>query len=361
VSDDDLAAGLQVIQLSRVRMNPYVRLLHESLCRLGVDSSISEGLSPRLVEFWRNQVDVLHVHWLELFYVRPRVRRTIRLSAAVLSALLLAKLWGLRIVSTVHNLEAHEQLHPLLEGVGSSLLMHLSDGLHVHDHAAAQALSLRGVPLGKVHVIPHGSYIGAYPNTSDRTEARRHLRLPVDGFVFLFLGQIRPYKGIEDLVTAFEALNDEGTWLVIAGNVHEPEYGAWLRELCLGNARIQTHLQYVPDDQLQYFWAAADVGVLPYRKVTTSGAAVLALSFGRPFVAPALAGFPELAQQGKGILYDPSEADGLLEALRRTRQADVQALSSLALAWAEAHRWDVVAPQFVSMYGDVIGNGRQRI
>jgi beta-1,4-mannosyltransferase len=105
---------------------------------------------------------------------------------------------------------------------------------------------------------------------------------------------------------------------------------------------------------LQYFFQACDVCVLPYRNVTTSGAGVLAFSFGRPIVAPALGGFVELCADGRGFTYDPADTDGLKQALQRARQADVVEAGRKALAWAEEHRWSVLAPRFVEMYRDVL-------
>jgi len=62
---------------------------------------------------------------------------------------------------------------------------------------------------------------------------------------------------------------------------------------------------------------ACDVCVLPYRDSTTSGAAVLAFSFGKPVIAPAMGSFLELVADGRGIAYDPAESDGLLHAMQQ--------------------------------------------
>ena len=106
--------------------------------------------------------------------------------------------------------------------------------------------------------------------------------------------------------------------------------------------------EFVPNEAIQLYMNACNVCVLPYKNATTSGAAMLALSFGRPIVAPDIGPFPELITQATGILYDPSQPNALLLALQQARQQ----------TWSEAeifdyiHQfdWDKLGPQLASLY-----------
>ncbi len=347
----------RVVQISKVRMNPYVRLLQEALSDAGIACSAADGVSPRLASSWRGTVDVLHLHWLELLYASPQLPRSLRMLSAVLLGLFWAKAGECRLVYTVHNLNPHEQAFPLLDRIAHRILFALADALHVHEEETALDVARHYGRRRGVYVIPHGSYVGAYPDNCTRDEARERLDLPSGSFVYLFLGQIRRYKGIEDLVDAFGRLGDAQSHLVIAGNVHDPEYGAGLVRLTQGQTRIHTRFEYVADDQLQYFMNASDVLVLPYRDVTTSGAAVLGLSFGKPIIAPALSGFREWAANGRGIVYNPSEREGLLEGLTQARHLDTTEAGNRAFAWAREHTWQALAPDFVRLYADILHDG----
>ncbi len=347
-------------------MNPYVRLLREALSECGVVCSIAGGLSPRLVRTWRAGVPppdgretayVLHLHWLELLYSSPRFGSSLRRLATVLLGLVWAKLGGFGIVYTVHNLRPHERAFPALDEVANRMVYALASAVHVHDKETAIGVERNYGFRNKVHVIPHGSYVGAYPNHCTGQEARERLGLPGHAFVYLFLGQIRRYKGVEGLLNAFNRLSDGTSCLVLAGNVHDPEYAADLVQLTGGKKGIRAWLQYVPDADVQYFMNACDVCVLPYREVTTSGAAILAFSFGKPIIAPALGGFVELSAQGRGILYCPQDSDGLLKALRQARLEDMAKAGQRALAWAREHEWRTLAPEFVRMYTDTVRTG----
>lgn len=348
----------QVIQISKVRMNPYVRLLQEALREVGISCSLADGLSPRLVRSWQGTFDVLHLHWLELLYTSPDPGRSLRLLLAVLMGLVWAKVGGCRIVYTVHNLDPHEQVFLLLNRIANRTVFALADAMHVHDEEARRSVARTYGRRDRIYVIPHGSYIGAYLNNCTKQEARSRLGLAEDAFVYLFLGQVRRYKGIEDLVAVFSQLADESSELVIAGNVHDAVYGEELIQLTRGRTEVHTWFQYVPDSEVQYFMNACDVYVLPYREVMTSGAAVLAFSFGRPIIAPALGGFNELVADGRGIVYSPAVDDGLLRALQQARFEDMAEAGRKALAWAREHTWQALGPKFARIYADVLRTGK---
>ncbi|MGC8839497.1 MAG: glycosyltransferase, partial [Anaerolineae bacterium] len=203
---------------------------------------------------------------------------------------------------------------------------------------------------------PHGNYIGAYPQGCTRQEARARLGLPEEAFVFLGLGGLRPYKGVEELLAAFRALEavEPQAWLVVAGHAHDPAYAHRLAAGLAGCERVRFVPAHIPDDEVQVYMAAADFAVFPYRRATTSGAAILALSFGVPVIAPALGPFPELLARGGGILYPPERKEGLWEALRGALHADRERLAQEAWAVARSLDWEGVAREFLALYRRVV-------
>jgi glycosyltransferase involved in cell wall biosynthesis len=96
---------------------------------------------------------------------------------------------------------------------------------------------------------------------------------------------------------------------------------------------------------------AADVVVLPYRAVLTSGAAMLAFSFDRGIVAPRLGCLLELERTGAAILYDPDAPDGLAGALERALAVDPARLGIAAGRVARRHSWDAIARRHLGAYG----------
>lgn len=98
---------------------------------------------------------------------------------------------------------------------------------------------------------------------------------------------------------------------------------------------------------------AADVVALPYARSTTSGSALLALSFGRPVVAPALDFLAEVVPPAAGVLYPPAAAGGLTTALRQARAADWSAAA--ILAHARQYDWRAIGAQMAEIYRAALG------
>jgi len=320
----------------RLESNPYCELLYDHLERLGVE--VVDGRSGvRWLAAHRGRVGVLHFHWPERHFRRGAPGAALGFAAR----LVLARVLGYRIVWTVHNLVPHEDgaagdriVRAILERVAT---------LVVHCQAGREAL--RGRPAV---VIPHGSYVGRYPNGITPAMARARLGLEPGARVLVSFGQVRPYKGLGELLGAFAGLAAPHARLVIAGRPVGPD--DTLRDAAV-DERVRLHLRHVPDAEVQIFLNAADLVVLPYRAVLTSGAAMLALSFGRGIVAPRVGCLADLERTGAAILYDPAAADGLQSAVARALDADPVALGERARRFARSLSWDAIARQHLGVYG----------
>lgn len=353
---------LRVVLFSTVQLNPYVELLAGGVRAAAPDMEVT--CESRLTLDWvrrnRRQADVLHIHWPELQYAGARARARWRRFASFTAGLWLAHRAGLRLVYTVHNLNQHEGRDALFNALANAALFAWADTLHVHDEVTAEALRRRVRRPDRIHVIPHGSYVGCYPDGVSRPEARRQLDLPQETFVYLMLGGLRPYKGAEELIEAFRSLDDSSARLIIAGHAHAPAYAASLQELAQGDDRIRLFLEHVPDERVQYFMHAADVCVLPYRQVTTSGAAVLALSFRKPIVVPAIGPFPALVRSAAGICYEPAGVPALRRALEEARALDMEQAGQAISAYLETISWERIGARHAEMYRQIAGGKEAR-
>jgi glycosyltransferase involved in cell wall biosynthesis len=287
---------------------------------------------------------VLHLHWPEFYYRGRAGAATVRALAGFLACVALARVLGYRIVWTIHNALPHEP-HPA-DRLVRWILMRVARTA-VHSRAARRALPPGGaLPI----VVPHGHYIGAYPDTVSRRDARARLGLASRDRVLLFFGQVRDYKGIADLVQAFRSLPDRHVKLVVAGRPAAAADAEALRRLAVTDPRVQLHLRFVPDDEVQVFFRSSDFVVLPYRNVLTSGVAILALSFGRPLVVPRLGCLQDL-DGGCAISYDADDPSGLARALETAGRADPALMAQHARATAASLEWDEIARAYRDLYG----------
>jgi glycosyltransferase involved in cell wall biosynthesis len=327
-----------------MRGNPYCDLLYRSLTARGVTVEASAELSARWLLRHVRDVKVLHLHWPE-FYYRSDGRPTARSVTAFVAALLLARLLRYRVVWTVHNALPHE--HHTVDRVLRWLLVR-SARLVVHAEAAQAALPQRRRPAA---VVPHGHYIGCYPDALSAADARRTLGLAAADRVFVCFGQLRAYKGIGELVEAFAGVPGPGVHLVIAGRPATDADAEIVRTGARRDSRVQTHLGFVPDSDVQRFLKAADFAVLPYRDVLTSGGAMLALSFARPLVVPRRGCLVELEHEGCAIGYDPDAPDGLRAALAAAADVtDLEPWRQRAAAAATRRPWGPIAEAYARIY-----------
>ena len=255
------------------------------------------GFSWRTALFGR--YDVLHVHWPEL--LMRGVDRPRTWARHVLCTLLLARLRLRRtaVVRTVHNVEPHE--------TGSRFERAL---LAWFDRSTTHWITLTSstaLPAGRTStVIPHGHYREWFAEYQVPATVPDRL---------LFFGLVRSYKGVLSLVETSRDWPEPRATLHVLGRPHPPSYGAEVEACAAPDDRVRLVLEHVDDATLAEEIGQAELVVLPYREMRNSGALLLALSLGRPVLAPVTPTTAEIADEvGPGwvISDDPPLTAGVL-------------------------------------------------
>jgi beta-1,4-mannosyltransferase len=341
-------AELKVAQLPPGHDNDtasYIGMLSDALRAQGVE--VVTDLSLKQCLRGDARLDVVHLHWLE--YVAPLdptvrgfIRSAVR-SGRFLRDLVRLRRRGISVVWTAHNLRPHEPRQPILERFLSGATMLLSHRVITHSRYARERLSRLFPAPGKITVIPHGNYIDAFAGYGI-ADPDRATGAP---FEFLCFGQIRPYKQLPDLVRAFRALPGDDVRLVIAGKpIVEAELER-IREAADGDPRVVIDARHIPDDEVSTLHRRAHAAIFAYRDVFSSGALILALSYGLPVVAPAVSTATELVRSPGLETFAPGE---LTAALDRMRSRDWSARRDAALQAAEAHPWSAAAASTGALY-----------
>lgn len=245
---------------------------------------------------------------------------------------------GITAVLTAYNVLPHER-RPW-QATQWRRLYRAVDGVIVHSHATRERLlALTGLAVEAVDVIPMAG--DGPPTPVDRAAARASLGLPPDGPVALFLGHVRPYKGVPDLVAAWPrvAAALPAATLVVAGPIGDGGAAAAAVAAVATAARVEFRPGFVPTASVPAYLAAADVVVLPYRDTDDSAVLATALAHGRPVVATAVGGLPEALAGGGGVVVERGDAGALAGALVSVlgdggrRAALAQAARAAAAAW----------------------------
>lgn len=306
------------------RANPYQKLLYKQVMETHevIAAPIEEAV--RAVELVSEITPpIFHLHWTNFLFAGAKSRVQARLRIRTfLKQLNRFKDLGGRVVWTIHNTLSHDTPYVELEKSLSKRLVEMADV--VHFHAAASVPEVQAVfpiPDHKIRIAPHGHYLGVYADYITRETARATLGIAEDEDVILFLGQVRPYKGVGQLIQSFRTLLADfpKARLVIAGAVHDDFWSTVSPALTEAEqARVLTTDRFLDETEMQVFFRAADIAAFPYRNILTSGSLLLSLSFGVPAVVPRLGMTAEVLEGSDGgILYDPTEDGALKTALRK--------------------------------------------
>ncbi|MFC4542236.1 glycosyltransferase family 4 protein [Halosolutus amylolyticus] len=351
---------MQVLHLPYFDTNPYQANLAAALERNGVSVTLTTGYPAEAVRtlFSEGVPDVLHLHWISPYLVGDSRVTSVLKAAVFCTGLLVARLLGVRIVWTAHNLVEHERRYPSFERFCKGLLVeHLFDRVFVHWQEARSelreefGLAEDGEPFV---TVTHGHYIHNYENEVDEETARSRFGIPPDAFVLLFFGGIRSYKGVPELIDAFEALDRDDVHLLIAGNTFETDLHEQIEDMASANPRIHCTLEFVPDENVQWYMNAADAVVFPFEDIFTSGSVILAMSFGKAVVAPRSEYLDESVGNHGGILYDGDDPDGLDAALKEIVDREVDSMGRRNYELVSRHEWETVAAETVAAYREVL-------
>lgn len=336
--------------------NPYQRLLKNGLKDHHVDVAIRNTVSEIANDHVSGQasVDVVHLHWLPTLKRMPS-----SLVSAVRLILSLRKLKrnGVALVWTAHNLIPHESVFPKCDALLASTVARMVDRIIVHTEAAGREVvqSCGSFVRLKKRTIPHGNYLTVYRKQESEISVRKQLGLAADDFVFLFIGAIRPHKGVSEMIEAFKEAKVDAR-MVIAGNVSDKDFERRLKEEEIKTPGFKIIPGFVADDLMPVFHEAADIVVFPHQRALTSGALVLAMSFGKACLVPSLGTLTEMVGEEGAIHYLPGDISAMAAGMRKAFQerSGLQAMGARNLAKARQWDWCGVAGKTREVYEEAM-------
>ncbi|NER01407.1 MAG: glycosyltransferase [Okeania sp. SIO3C4] len=301
---------------------------------------IKHSLTPRKIVF--------HLHWTS-FVLAPAktVEEAEQLKNSFLIKLFDFLLEGGTFIWTIHNVLPHNCRYRKQETELRTILAAVANKIHLHSQLSVPAIAkIFPLPSAKIQIIHHGNYVGIYQNYVNRSHARQRFGYSPEDFVFLFLGQIRPYKGLEDLILAFNNVQKVITnaHLLIAGNASYPTKKGTTTAKAKLFVNVSVIEEHIPDNELQWFYAAADAVVLPYRDILTSGSVLSALSFARLVIAPDAGMIKEIIKDGNnGFTYDLGNINSLKKTMLKVANfshAEREKMFDNSLKSVERLTWD---------------------
>ena len=305
-----------------------------------------------LVRIARARPQVIHWQFTEL-------------PVADVLAMLAIRLLGIPQVYTAHELlpwsarPHHRWLFARLYGVVDAVIVHNED-------QRAEIIRRFAVDSKKVHVAPLGDYALFANPQLPQSRARAQLEVSDDAPVALFFGTIRPSKGLEVLLEAWAivATKMPEAVLLIVGKPYKgldtAKAVALIEQLGIGGS-VRTRFEQVNPDDTNTYYRAADVLVLPYHEIGSSGVLRYAYNSARPVVATSVGEHVGRVIPGQtGQLVPPGDptalADALLIVLADRRELSSMGVAAEAYAIANFH-WRDPAREMLRIYTDLVNRG----
>jgi glycosyltransferase involved in cell wall biosynthesis len=301
---------------------------------------------------------VFHILWNNKFQLFDRT-----------ILMLYYRLLGKKIVLTLHNVNAakRDSKDTILNRLTLRIQYCLADHIFVHTEKMklelVQEFGVRKVPIT---VIPFG--INNAVSNTDLTpdEAKQQLGIRKTERTVLFFGNITPYKGLEYLVSAFQQLltQCDDYRLVIAGSPKGSD--KYWNQICetiaadVRRGRILVRAEFIPDNDTEVYFKAADVLVLPYRQIYQSGVLFLGYSFGLPVLAADVGSLKDEIAEGKsGFVFKPEDPRDLTRVIERYFSSEIYAdLNSrrqeIRNYGKAQHSWDLVGQMTMGVYADLL-------
>lgn len=223
-----------------------------------------------------------------------------------------------KILFVCHNVFPHERF-PMDRMLTKTVLRQGSCHIVQSKKDAEDLQSIIANPVFRQTV--HPTYNAFRIENMSREEARRKIGIGNDEKILLFFGFVREYKGLKYLIRAMQSITKRVTdiKLLIVGDFSSGESKRQYEDL-IGQTGAKEHITvydgYIPDREVEKFFAASDIVVLPYVSATQSGIAQIAYGFEKPVVVTNVGGLPDVVTDQKtGYIVESESADAIADAV----------------------------------------------
>lgn len=244
------------------------------------------------------------------------------------------RLFGKRLLLTVHNLLPHDK-HTGFNSRAAWFAYRIPHVLVVHtDRMRDELVRVWGVRAERVLVMEHG-VDDIPPDGQPPPETAGRTRL-------LMFGSVARYKGVDTALRALAAIQDFPIELTITGICRDQAYADEIAALI--NAvpplhRVVWNRGYVPEEEVQGCFEAAEAVLLPYRHIDQSGVLFTAFRFGLPVVAFNVGAFDHYVTPDSGIVCPSNDELGLVDGLRALRKNVGRFERRAIKKYAERYLW----------------------
>lgn len=294
---------------------------------------------------------IFHQHWIKRFYYESiSMEEGIKRINNYINILKIYKLFGVKILWTLHNLLDHDinDMQKELNVYAHKKMAEISDTIFFFSKISIEMLckQINFDISEKSIVLEHPLYTEKLNSIS-----KIPLEIKYDSLygktVLLHFGSLRPYKGVVNLLKAFSLCSANNLYLIIAGRMFDRNI---LKTFELLPKHIKCNItvigRVISDSEIKGLMEIADVIVNPYNKILTSGSFYLNTTFKKPTIAPNIGFFPEIINDNiNGFLFD-SNKNNLVDIIKKVSTLDKSYLANIGEK--NFKLYSHLTPQFIS-------------
>ena len=252
-----------------------------------------------------------------------------------------------KFICQVDNVEPHE--HHIIDKPCNHYYLKAMDGfVYMSEQVGGELRAYTSVPA---IFSPHPMFEN-FGTAVDRKLACEKLGLDADTDYSLFFGLIRDYKGLDLLLEAWAKWRPEDRKLLVAGEFYASREKIYSLIETLGlQDSVVMHEGFVADEDVRYYFSAADSLLLPYRTATQSGVTQIAYNFSVPMLVTDVGGLPEIVPDGRvGVVCQPT-VDGILDGVKRLYgEGGLQRMKANFVEEKKRFSWATMCDKLLEVY-----------
>jgi glycosyltransferase involved in cell wall biosynthesis len=194
-----------------------------------------------------------------------------------------------------------------------------------------------------------------------KAAARERLGIKNEELIILFFGFIRRYKGLDILLDAMGLLKaipsapGQNSKLLVAGEFYDDKktYLQQIDELGIKN-NVMLKTNFIPDDEVKYYFGAADVVIQPYRNATQSGVTPIAYHFEKPMIVTNVGALPDYVPHEKAGLVTEPTAASLAATIQRYAELGENYFLPQLREEKKKYSWEVFVRRVMELYDSIL-------
>ena len=334
------------------KKNPYQKLMMKGLNNsnnIEAFNGVNNRFYGIFLTWLKFKPNYIHFDWIHSYYVRKNLFLTILFLPNFFFQVIFIKIFTrTKMVWTLHNIFPHNLKFKIIHKIIRIFFAKSCDWIRVFSQKTIKhATKLFFIESNKFKHVPEGDYKKVYPNNTSKLNSRKIIKIDKHCRLYLFIGFIRPYKGLDELIDSFDKLNLTNSKLLIVGFVRDINYyKKLLRKLKnINNENIIIENKFIPVSDMQYYMNSADIIILPFNKIENSGSIILAMGFAKPILAPNIGVISQRLKYQQRLLYDNLDF-GLLNSSRYSKK-ELQRIGKKNLESLKSYKWENFQKEFL--------------